>query len=99
MTTEPMDLLDMGAFGWKKQPAELVTACHRLSSLPAEPTAVIRGLPRFVSPRDTSYRNPPSWKVQRIFGPYSIYIAHIARTRGTVRRVLPLKRDPPLEGP
>ena len=37
------------AFGWKKQPAE--------------PTA-IRGVPRSVSPRDTSFRNLPSCKAR-----------------------------------
>ena len=62
LPTEPMELLGKGAFGcfWVPgQPAELVTL---VTDVTARNRALTRrGLPRSVSPRDTNFRNLPSW--------------------------------------
>ena len=65
MTTETRELLllEKAAGRACHHLSPLVTACHRgtfaWKKQPAEPT-LIRGVPRSVSPRDTSFRNLPS---------------------------------------
>ena len=57
LTTETRELLLL-----QKHPAEVVTACHRLS--PLVTGALLGGRPRSVSPRGTSFCNLPSCKAR-----------------------------------